>query len=115
LADDSGLCVRALRGAPGVYSARYAQLRNGGEKSDAANNARLVEAIFANAYRPPRVLLLRPRAGASRRRSRAADCRGPLARDEIIDVPRGANGFGYDPHFFLPALARKRPPNSIRR
>jgi XTP/dITP diphosphohydrolase len=101
LADDSGLCVRALNGAPGVYSARYASM-NGGEKSDAANNARLVADL----------------AGTTDRRAyyfcvlvlvRHADDPEPLIAEgrwhgEVIDVPRGANGFGYDPHFFLPTL-----------
>ena len=102
LADDSGLCVRALRGAPGVYSARYAQLA-GGEKSDAANNARLVDATAGR--RPTAapiiycVLVL----------VRHADDPEPSMAEgrwhgEILDVPRGAHGFGYDPHFFLPAL-----------
>jgi len=101
LADDSGLCVRALNGAPGVYSARYASM-NGGEKSDAANNARLVADL----------------AGSTDRRAyyfcvlvlvRHADDPEPLIAEgrwhgEVIDVPRGANGFGYDPYFFLPTL-----------
>ena len=101
LADDSGLCVRALNGAPGVYSARYASM-NGGEKSDAANNARLVADL----------------AGTTDRRAyyfcvlvlvRNADDPEPLIAEgrwhgEVIDVPRGANGFGYDPYFFLPTL-----------
>jgi XTP/dITP diphosphohydrolase len=101
LADDSGLCVRALNGAPGVYSARYASM-NGGEKSDAANNARLVADL----------------AGTTDRRAyyfcvlvlvRHADDPEPLIAEgrwhgEVIDVPRGANGFGYDPYFFLPTL-----------
>ncbi|GJH08985.1 RdgB/HAM1 family non-canonical purine NTP pyrophosphatase [Caballeronia novacaledonica] len=101
LADDSGLCVRALNGAPGVYSARYASMK-GGEKSDAANNARLVADL----------------AGTTDRRAyffcvlvlvRHADDPEPLIAEgrwhgEVIDVPRGANGFGYDPHFFLPTL-----------
>ena len=99
IADDSGLCVRALRGAPGVYSARYAQLA-GGEKSDAANNARLVEQLN----------------GVSDRRAyyfcvlalvRHADDPEPLIAEgrwhgEMLDAPRGANGFGYDPYFFCP-------------
>jgi XTP/dITP diphosphohydrolase len=102
LADDSGLCVRALRGAPGVHSARFAQTA-GGEKSDAANNARLVAELHGVADRRAYyycVLVL----------VRHADDPEPLVAEgrwhgEIIDAPRGANGFGYDPHFFLPALA----------
>jgi XTP/dITP diphosphohydrolase len=101
IADDSGLCVHALRGAPGVYSARYAQLA-GGEKSDAANNARLVAELADTADRRAYyfcVLVL----------VRHADDPEPLIAEgrwhgEVIDAPRGANGFGYDPHFFLPAL-----------
>lgn len=101
LADDSGLCVAALGGAPGVYSARYAQ-RHGGEKSDAANNA----------------LLVRQLAGQADRRAwyvavlvyvRSADDPQPLIGEgawhgEIVDTPQGAHGFGYDPHFYLPDL-----------
>ncbi|BBU26929.1 non-canonical purine NTP pyrophosphatase [Burkholderia sp. THE68] len=101
LADDSGLCVRALNGAPGVYSARYASM-NGGEKSDAANNARLVADLAGQADRRAYyfcVLVL----------VRHADDPEPLIAEgrwhgEVIDAPRGANGFGYDPHFFLPTL-----------
>ena len=103
LADDSGLCVRALRGAPGVYSARYAQ-RAGGEKSDAANNAQLVSAL----------------AGETDRRAyyycvlalvRHADDPEPLIAEgrwhgEVVLEPRGANGFGYDPYFYVPAFGR---------
>ncbi|RKP50744.1 RdgB/HAM1 family non-canonical purine NTP pyrophosphatase [Trinickia fusca] len=101
LADDSGLCVRALGGAPGVYSARYAQLA-GGEKSDAANNARLVEALHDHADRRAYyycVLAL----------VRHANDPEPLIAEgrwhgEMLDAPRGANGFGYDPYFYLPEL-----------
>jgi XTP/dITP diphosphohydrolase len=101
LADDSGLCVVALRGAPGVYSARYAQLA-GGEKSDAANNARLVEQLAAEtdrrAYYYCALVLVRH-----------AEDPEPLIAEgrwhgEVLDAPRGANGFGYDPYFFLPSL-----------
>lgn len=99
LADDSGLCVPALDGAPGVFSARYAQLQ-GGEKSDAANNACLVQTL---AEQPDRrafyvaVLAL----------VRHAEDPHPLIADgvwygEVVDTPRGEHGFGYDPHFFLP-------------
>ncbi|MDR5736370.1 RdgB/HAM1 family non-canonical purine NTP pyrophosphatase [Caballeronia sp. LZ016] len=101
LADDSGLCVRALNGAPGVYSARYAMI-NGGEKSDAANNARLVADLASETDRRAYyfcVLVL----------VRHANDPEPLIAEgrwhgEVIDAPRGANGFGYDPYFFLPTL-----------
>ncbi|MFL9862944.1 RdgB/HAM1 family non-canonical purine NTP pyrophosphatase [Paraburkholderia fungorum] len=101
LADDSGLCVRVLRGAPGVYSARYAQ-RAGGEKSDAANNAQLVSALQGETDRRAYyycVLAL----------VRHADDPEPLIAEgrwhgEMLEAPRGEHGFGYDPYFFLPSL-----------
>ncbi|HEY1611289.1 MAG TPA: RdgB/HAM1 family non-canonical purine NTP pyrophosphatase [Paraburkholderia sp.] len=101
LADDSGLCVRALRGAPGVYSARYAQLA-GGEKSDAANNARLVSALQHETDRRAYYFCVLALV-------RHADDPEPLIAEgrwhgEILDAPRGANGFGYDPYFFVREL-----------
>ncbi len=101
LADDSGLCVRALRGAPGVYSARYAQL-SGGEKSDAANNALLVENLKAHADRRAYYFCVLALV-------RHADDPEPVIAEGrwhgvVLDAPRGANGFGYDPYFYLPDL-----------
>jgi len=98
LADDSGLCVSALNGAPGVRSARY-----GGEpKSDERNNQQLLSDLSGKPDRRARyvaVLVL----------LRHADDPQPLIGEgewhgEIIDHPRGAAGFGYDPYFFIPEL-----------
>jgi XTP/dITP diphosphohydrolase len=93
LADDSGICVRALGGAPGVSSARYA----GEPKSDARNNAKLISALDGVADRRAHyacVLVLVRHAG---------DPEPILAEGTwhgiIVDTPRGAGGFGYDPHF----------------
>ncbi|TDN68763.1 RdgB/HAM1 family non-canonical purine NTP pyrophosphatase [Paraburkholderia sp. BL10I2N1] len=101
LADDSGLCVVALRGAPGVYSARYAQLA-GGEKSDAANNARLVAELRSHHDRRAYYFCVLTLV-------RHADDPEPLIAEgrwhgEVLDAPRGTNGFGYDPYFLVPAL-----------
>jgi XTP/dITP diphosphohydrolase len=97
LADDSGVCVDALGGAPGVSSARYA----GEPKSDARNNAKLVAALQGVADRRAHyycVLVL----------VRAPDDPQPIIAEgawhgRIVDAPRGASGFGYDPHFLDPA------------
>jgi len=97
LADDSGLCVGALGGAPGVHSAHYAGKRGAREERDARNNAKLVAALTA---RPDRsafyycVLVL----------LRAPDDPTPIVADgtwhgRIVLEPRGAGGFGYDPYF----------------
>lgn len=99
IADDSGLCVAALNGAPGVYSARYAKMQ-GGEKSDAANNALLVKNLADEADRRAwyvAVLVL----------VRSENDPQPMIGEgtwhgEILDQPEGENGFGYDPIFFLP-------------
>jgi len=93
LADDSGICVDALGGAPGVRSARYA----GDPKSDARNNAALVAALDGIADRRAHyycVLVL----------VRHAEDPQPIIAEGIwhgvvIDAPRGDGGFGYDPHF----------------
>jgi len=100
LADDSGICVDALNGAPGVYSARYA----GEPKSDARNNEKLIAALSGEADRRAHyycVIVL----------VRHPDDPQPLIAEgswhgEIIDTPRGGNGFGYDPYFYLPAFGK---------
>lgn len=100
IADDSGLVVPALGGLPGVRSARYA----GPGADDAANNARLIEALRGVADR-------RAYFYCALAFLRSADDPAPLLatcawHGEILDTPRGRNGFGYDPLFYLPALGR---------
>jgi XTP/dITP diphosphohydrolase len=100
LADDSGLEVDALKGAPGVYSARYA----GEPHSDAANNAKLLAALQGVGNRTARfraVLALADVAGPLGAQIITADgaCEGT-----ILTAPRGTGGFGYDPLFFAPEL-----------
>jgi len=101
IADDSGLCVEALGGAPGVQSARFA----GEPKSDARNNALLLEELAAfsepeqrRAYFCSVVVLVRH-----------ADDPRPLIADgewhgQILPAARGEGGFGYDPLFWIPEL-----------
>ena len=93
LADDSGVCVDALDGAPGVHSARYA----GEPRSDARNNAKLVAALAGVADRRAHYYCMLAL-------TRHADDPEPILAEGrwhgvIVDVPRGAGGFGYDPHF----------------
>lgn len=99
LADDSGLCVPALGGAPGVYSARYASM-GGGEKSDLANNMRLVSHLQGiDDHRAFYVAVLVYVEGPDDPCPLVAEGRW---HGKIIAEPRGGNGFGYDPHFWLP-------------
>ncbi len=104
LADDSGVCAVALGGEPGVHSARYAGNSAGREERDARNNDKLVTALAAcadrRAYYYCAMVLVR----------HAADPQ-PLIGEgywwgEIRGEARGRNGFGYDPHFFLPELGK---------
>jgi len=97
LADDSGICVPALGGVPGVISAHYA----GEPRSDARNNAKLVADLAGIADRRAHyvcVLVL----------LRTADDPEPIIVEGrwdgvVVDEPRGTGGFGYDPHFLDPA------------
>ena len=116
-ADDSGICVAALGGAPGVQSARYAGpppvgSAGGREDQDARNNAKLLAAL-AGERRPPGALLLRDRAGAPRRRSRAADRRRPLARRSDRGAARHRTASATIPISCCPSWAV--PPPSLRR
>jgi len=100
LGDDSGLCVDALGGEPGVHSAYYAGRQGSREQRDAANNAKLLAALSNKADRRAHfacVMVL----------MRHADDPQPLVAEgnwhgEIGRAARGANGFGYDPLFVLP-------------
>ncbi|TXI20453.1 MAG: RdgB/HAM1 family non-canonical purine NTP pyrophosphatase [Roseateles sp.] len=102
LADDSGLAVEVLGGAPGVRSARYAQ-DAGGEKSDAANNAHLLRQLDGVADRRARFVCALVAV-------RSADDPEPLIAmgrwaGEILAAPQGEGGFGYDPLMWIPALS----------
>ena len=96
LADDSGICAHALNGQPGVLSARFA----GEHGDDAANNQKLIQElrdqadrgahyvcalVFVNSANDPEPLIVQTRWYG-----------------QIVDQAAGSNGFGYDPHFFLP-------------
>jgi XTP/dITP diphosphohydrolase len=100
LADDSGICVEALQGAPGVHSARYA----GAPKSDGRNNEKLVRELTQHANRQAHYYCIMALI-------RHANDPEPIIAEgawhgEIILAPRGTNGFGYDPYFFLPKLGK---------
>lgn len=100
LADDSGICVEALMGAPGIHSARYA----GEPANDENNNKKLIETLQGIDNRAAHyvcaLVLVRY----------ALDPEPIIAigywHGQIVDSPKGDGGFGYDPHFFLPNLGK---------
>lgn len=109
LADDSGICVAALGGEPGVHSARFAGeppagSARGRDSQDARNNRKLLAMLAdqsnRNAHYYCVMVLVR----------RAEDPEPLIAEGrwhgEVIDAPRGTNGFGYDPYFYLPGFGR---------
>jgi len=100
LADDSGICINALGGKPGVRSARYA----GDHANDADNNQKLLQDLAhetdRSAYYICALVMIK-----------SADDHNPItvkARwdGEWIDIPRGNQGFGYDPYFYIPELGK---------
>ncbi|MEG0285697.1 MULTISPECIES: ribonuclease PH [Vagococcus] len=96
LADDSGLKVDALGGRPGVYSARYA----GENKSDAANNAKLLHELY-DVPKEKRTAQFHCTLVLAAPNKESLVVTGELA-GEIGTIPRGENGFGYDPLFYVP-------------
>ncbi len=101
IADDSGLCVDALGGAPGVLSARYATLF-GREKSDENNNLALLERLLGHDQRAARFVCALVAV-------RRADDPEPLValgrwEGQVLTASQGQGGFGYDPLMFIPEL-----------
>ena len=98
LADDSGICADALQGEPGVFSARYA----GKDGDDVANNQKLINALSSQSARGAQYVCALVMV-------QSANDPEPIIvqtrwHGSIIDQARGQNGFGYDPHFYLPEL-----------
>ncbi len=112
VADDSGLEIDAMKGAPGVYSARYAapDLQNkepheaDSNTDDEANNARVLRELkgVPPAQRTGRFVCV---LAAARDGKTLATFRGS-AEGVILDAPRGTNGFGYDPLFYFPQIEK---------
>jgi XTP/dITP diphosphohydrolase len=110
-ADDSGICVDALKGAPGIYSARYA----GSGASDKANNQKLLAELRRSennsAGESPELLPAHRAAHylcviALAQQGKILTVVEGRADGTIIDAPRGAGGFGYDPYFLYPPLGK---------
>ena len=104
LADDSGICAQALGGEPGVHSARFA----GEPKSNERNNEKLLRLLVEQ---DPRHDNRRAHYYCVIVLMRHGDDPEPLIAEgawqgQIIDTPRGANGFGYDPYFLLPDFGK---------
>jgi XTP/dITP diphosphohydrolase len=100
LADDSGVCVNAFGGAPGVWSARFA----GEPKSDARNNEKMIADLAAHADKSAYYYCVLVYV-------RHADDPQPVIADgrwngEMIPTPHGSGGFGYDPYFYIPSLGK---------
>ena len=98
LADDSGICAHALGNRPGVHSARYA----GEHANDLANNQKLISELSNQSDRSAHYVCALVLVNS-------ADDPNPLIVEAswhgvIVDEAKGMNGFGYDPHFFLPEL-----------
>ena len=107
VADDSGLEIDALHGAPGVHSARYAADEPGKAHTntdDHANNARVLRELkgVPSSQRTGRFVCV---LAAARDGKTLATFRG-LAEGVILDAPRGTNGFGYDPLFYFPSIKK---------
>jgi XTP/dITP diphosphohydrolase len=107
LADDSGLEIEVLNGAPGVHSARYAAdkpAQADANTDDEANNARVLRELkdVPPANRTGRFVCV---LAAARDGKTLATFRG-TAEGIILDTPRGANGFGYDPLFYFPQIKK---------
>lgn len=107
LADDSGLEVDALAGAPGVHSARYAAEAPhlAGENSDdEANNARLIRELASVSPKKRTARFVCVIAAA--RDGRTLEVFRGQAEGRMLDSPRGTNGFGYDPLFYFPEIEK---------
>jgi XTP/dITP diphosphohydrolase len=107
VADDSGLEIDALHGAPGVHSARYAADEPGkadANTDDQANNARVLRELkgVPPSRRTGRFVCV---LAAARDGKTLATFRG-VAEGIILDAPRGMNGFGYDPLFYFPSIKK---------
>ena len=106
LADDSGICVDALNGAPGVYSAHFADKppAGGREAQDARNNQKLLDLLVTVSNRKAHyycVIVLVRRADDPQPVICEAQWHG-----EVLTAPRGSGGFGYDPLFLIPSLRK---------
>lgn len=102
LADDSGICIDALDGQPGVFSARFA----GGMKSDAANNAKVLAMhLGPRRTHPGRHTSIASGPVLAHPNRESLVVEGDI-EGEIAEFPSGDNGFGYDPLFYLPHLGK---------